>query len=207
MQPIRVLIVAPDPLARAGLATWLAADELCQIAGLADASSAEWLDAVALFQPDVVLYDGGWQGGAEWLELSDVGAPVVVLATDAKSAAEARAAGARGVVERENSAETILSALLAVTHHLSAFQPDWLPATDAPGVADAPARPLEPLTPREAVVLNLLAEGLTNKAIGHRLGISEHTVKFHVNAILDKLAAQSRAEAVMRAAKLGLLPL
>ncbi len=207
MQPIRVLIVAPDPLARAGLATWLAADELCQIAGLADASSAEWLDAVTLFQPDVILYDAGWQGGGEWLELGEVGAPVVVLAADEESATEARAAGARGVVGRENSAETILSALLAVTHHLSAFQPDWLPAPAAAAPDNNSARAFDPLTPRETDVLRLLAQGLTNKAIAHRLGISDHTVKFHVNAVLDKLGAQSRTEAAVRATKLGLLPL
>jgi DNA-binding NarL/FixJ family response regulator len=54
-------------------------------------------------------------------------------------------------------------------------------------------------------VLRLLAEGLPNKAIAHRLGISEHTVKFHVNALLGKLGAQSRTEAVVRATRLGLI--
>jgi DNA-binding NarL/FixJ family response regulator len=54
-------------------------------------------------------------------------------------------------------------------------------------------------------VLQLLAEGLPNKTIAYRLGISEHTVKFHVNAILGKLGAQSRTEAVVRATRLGLI--
>jgi DNA-binding NarL/FixJ family response regulator len=65
----------------------------------------------------------------------------------------------------------------------------------------------EELTPRETEVLQLLAEGLTNKAIADRLGISRHTVKFHVNAILTKLNAQSRTEAVVRATRSGLLAL
>jgi len=56
-------------------------------------------------------------------------------------------------------------------------------------------------------VLAQLAEGLTNKAIARRLSISEHTVKFHVNAILTKLDAQSRTDAVVRATRLGLLAL
>jgi DNA-binding NarL/FixJ family response regulator len=66
---------------------------------------------------------------------------------------------------------------------------------------------VEALTPREAEVLNLIAEGLPNKTIAIRLNISEHTVKFHVNAILTKLGAQSRTEAVVRATRLGLIAL
>jgi len=64
---------------------------------------------------------------------------------------------------------------------------------------------VEPLTPRETEVLQLLAEGLTNRRIGERLAISEHTAKFHVNAILGKLDARSRGEAIAHAARLGLL--
>jgi len=54
-------------------------------------------------------------------------------------------------------------------------------------------------------VLKLLAEGLTNKAIARRMGISEHTVKFHVGAVLGKLGAASRAEAIAIAARKGLI--
>jgi DNA-binding NarL/FixJ family response regulator len=63
----------------------------------------------------------------------------------------------------------------------------------------------EILTARENEVLQLLAEGLANKAIARRLGIRETTVKFHVNSILAKLGAQSRTEAVARAARQGLV--
>lgn len=66
---------------------------------------------------------------------------------------------------------------------------------------------VEALTPREREVLELLAEGLSNKDIGRALGISEHTAKFHVNALLGKLDAQTRTEAVVRALRLGLLHL
>jgi len=65
--------------------------------------------------------------------------------------------------------------------------------------------PGESLTSRELEVLQYLAEGLPNKAIALKLGISEHTIKFHVNAILGKLGAQSRTEAVVRASRLGLI--
>jgi len=65
----------------------------------------------------------------------------------------------------------------------------------------------EALTPREAEVLQLVAAGLPNKLIAERLGISEHTVRFHLNAIFGKLDAHSRTEAVTRAARLGVIAL
>ena len=63
----------------------------------------------------------------------------------------------------------------------------------------------EPLTPREVQVLELLAEGLANKAIAERLGISDQTVKFHVAAILGKLGVANRTEAVRVAVRRGLI--
>jgi len=66
---------------------------------------------------------------------------------------------------------------------------------------------LEPLTPREIEVLQLLAEGLPNKAIAARLGISDQTVKFHVSAICGKLGAQNRTDAVRRGVRRGLITL
>jgi DNA-binding CsgD family transcriptional regulator len=65
----------------------------------------------------------------------------------------------------------------------------------------------QPLTPREAEVLTLLAEGASNKAIARRLGISVHTAKFHVGQLLDKLDATGRTDAVAHAARLGVLHL
>jgi DNA-binding CsgD family transcriptional regulator len=76
----------------------------------------------------------------------------------------------------------------------------------APGTAHQPL-PDEDLTAREHEVLGLLADGLSNRAIAAALAISENTVKFHVASILAKLAAQTRAEAVMNAVRRGLLPL
>jgi DNA-binding NarL/FixJ family response regulator len=64
---------------------------------------------------------------------------------------------------------------------------------------------VEPLTPREMDVLEMLTEGLSNKMIAHRLSISDHTAKFHVNSILAKLNAGTRTEAVTRGIRLGLI--
>ena len=67
--------------------------------------------------------------------------------------------------------------------------------------------PVEPLTPREIQVLELLAEGLANKAIAQALGISDQTVKFHVSSISGKLGAANRTDAVRRAVRRGLIAL
>ena len=76
-------------------------------------------------------------------------------------------------------------------------------ATSSNGGTSSPA--IESLTPREHEVLALLAEGLPNKAIGHALGISDQTVKFHVAAIIGKLGATNRTDAVRRAIRRGLV--
>ena len=80
--------------------------------------------------------------------------------------------------------------------------PPWSDAVD--GLADTDARP-EPLTSREREVLALVAEGLPNKAIAATLGISDQTVKFHVAAIIGKLGAANRTDAVRLAVRRGLV--
>jgi NarL family two-component system response regulator YdfI len=80
-----------------------------------------------------------------------------------------------------------------------------LVAPDAPDVEDNGFD--EPLTPREVQVLELLAEGLPNKAIAERLHISDQTVKFHVSSISGKLGAANRTDAVRRAVRRGLITL
>ena len=111
-----------------------------------------------------------------------------------------------GLLLRDIEPEALLATVQAVARGLVVLDPELaaelLPEADEPG---AVAPPAEALTPRELEVLQLLAEGLANKAIARRLDISDHTVKFHVNAIMGKLNAQSRTEAVVRATRLGLI--
>ena len=68
-----------------------------------------------------------------------------------------------------------------------------------------PEKLVEPLTPREHEVLVLAADGLRNREIARRLGISEHTVKFHLAAVFGKLGASSRTQAVRQGLRLGLI--
>lgn len=81
-----------------------------------------------------------------------------------------------------------------------------LPPPSAPDDDDLVARQ-EALTPREIDVLDLVAEGLPNKAIAARLGISDQTVKFHLAQIMGKLGAANRTDAVRRAVRAGLVTL
>jgi DNA-binding NarL/FixJ family response regulator len=100
--------------------------------------------------------------------------------------------------------DKLLTAARAVANGLVVVEPKLASAL-LPAMDSDQFTPDEPLTPREMEVLQRLAEGLTNKAIAQELGISEHTIKFHVNAIMGKLHAQSRTEAVVRATRLGLI--
>jgi DNA-binding CsgD family transcriptional regulator len=81
------------------------------------------------------------------------------------------------------------------------------PAAPGADAFDDDRAPDEPLTPRERQVLELLAEGLPNKAIADQLGISDQTVKFHVASISGKLGAANRTDAVRRAIRRGLIAL
>ncbi len=204
MEPVPVLVVSADPLARSGLAALVAGLPDLALVGEAGPSQASRVDAGRA--PAVILWDVGGavragMAAARWAELT---APVVALAADAGQAADALRAGARSVIARSAAPEALAAAVVSTARGLVVLDPSL-----AGGFVRPPESPdgAEPLTPREREVLALLAEGLANKAIAARLGISEHTAKFHVNAILAKLGVESRAEAIVRAARLGLVVL
>ncbi len=207
---LRVLVIADDPLARAGLAMLVeqqpGLDVVARIGG-----AASLADDLAVFAPDIIVWDLGWPPDlADRLEqlasLSEDAPPVVALLPDSDAAAGAWSAGAVGLLLRDASPEQLVAALTAATQGLIVMTPD-LVDTLLPTQSATESLPDEDLTPREIEVLQLLVEGLSNRAIASRLDISEHTVKYHVNAIMSKLNAQSRTEAVVRAARLGLIAL
>jgi DNA-binding NarL/FixJ family response regulator len=198
VDPVRILLVGDDPLAREGLAARLAGR--ADVSVVAQAGTHDLLEATVA--PAAILWDLGASGGAEALPRA-ASAPVVALAATEGAAAEALRSGARAVLSRGASADAIAAAVVGAAHGLAVLDPalaaGWIrPPEDAPAGT---------LTARETEVLALLAEGLSNKAIAARLAISEHTAKFHVNAILSKLGAESRAAAIVKAARLGLVVL
>jgi NarL family two-component system response regulator YdfI len=198
----RVLVLAPSPVARAGLESLLRAAGSVEILG----SVASWAEYSGE-DPDVILAD--WENTDELsIEIPD-GSPEaawVVIADDPglSDVAEALRSGIRAVLPRRSSALQILAAIEAAASGFVVLQPG-----DLDGLLVNPHRTslAEPLTPREVEVLGMLAEGQSNKSIAYRLGISEHTVKFHVTSIMGKLNAGSRTEAVTQGIRQGLIML
>jgi DNA-binding NarL/FixJ family response regulator len=210
----RVAIVAASPFERAGLEAIVASEGLGAAGSFAE--PGELLAQLAEIEPDAVLValdPHDEEPPAEVFALAGAagGPPIAVLAADASApwAGDALRAGLRAVLPRDASAREIAGALQAVAAGLVAVHADAvealvheLPASARGGAAAHPA-----LTPRELEVLRMLAEGLGNKIISARLGISEHTVKFHIASIFAKLNAGSRTEAVTQGVRQGLIML
>jgi len=206
-----VLIVAPTAIARAKLAAVVGASKtLSPVVGAADLSLPEHVEAA---QYDVLLVDLGSERAAAWLR--NLGAepvpPAIVLLTEEARrplGAEALRAGVRAVLPRHASGEEIIAAIEAAAAGLIVIHPDTVGAFQPGPSASTRAGVVsarQPLTPREIEVLGMIAEGLGNKIIAARLGISEHTVKFHIASIFVKLNARSRTEAVTIGVRQGLL--
>ncbi len=196
--PLEVVVVAEDPLARSALSMLLTGQGM-SVATVTSGGAAG--DARA----DVAVWDLGADTRQAQERIDEMDAApqrVVALLPDATHAPAAFAAGARGLLLRETNGPSLGAALRAVAAGLVVVDP-------ALATAVVPARERAPLaaelTTRESEVLQLLSAGLSNKEIAARMKISDHTVKFHVNAILTKLGVSSRTEAVVQAAKRGLV--
>jgi len=153
---------------------------------------------------DVLLVAAESLPESDWLGLAELPIPVLILAPahDAGFVASALRAGVRGAILSDASAAEIEAAVQAVHAGLVVIAPQFV-QEPGPAAAEMP----DPLSERELEVLDLLAEGLSNKLIAHRLNISEHTVKTHVASIFGKLGASSRTEAVSQAIRRGLVML
>ena len=201
-EPVRVRVVADDPLVRETLTRSLAAEK--GIALEADAAAAH----VALFDPGPLAsgpqdHAARTRFEAVLTRVSQLGAPAVVLLHDESQARAALSRGARGAVQRSTDGPRLVAALGAVAAGLTVVDVALSRPLPAKSEDEVPVA----LTPREREVLELLAAGCSNRRIARRLAISEHTAKFHVNAILLKLDAGSRTEAVVNAARRGLVML
>jgi NarL family two-component system response regulator YdfI len=190
---------------RAGLESVVRSIPSLEFAGTVDASRL----ASSELSGDVLLIEVGDSVGHGWPVLADLPIPVVLLLDTADSALVSAAlrSGVRGAISWDATPEEIEGAVCAVNAGLVAITPaslaDLLPDDPRPFAEQL----AEPLSARELEVLDLLAEGLSNKLIAHRLSISEHTVKTHVASIFAKLGASSRTEAVSQAIRRGLIML
>ena len=197
MNPYRILIVAHDPLARAGLAALLAGQDGCTVVGQVAGDDP----ALDVYRPDALIWDLGWDPDPAALPDLDGGPPVVALLPDPTQAADAWSAGARGLLLRSAPAAHLITAMAAVCQGLGGARSGAGRGATAGPSASAGCRS-DPARNRGVAAAG---QGLSNKAIARALSISEHTVKFHINAILGKLHAQSRTEAVVHAIRLGLV--
>jgi DNA-binding NarL/FixJ family response regulator len=138
---------------------------------------------------------------------------IVILADEYQGALteEAARAGVKAILPRSSTGDEIIAAVEAAAAGLFVLSPDTMASflnANRSRVSTEPVSPaskVDALTEREIEVLGMLAEGLGNKTIAHRLGISEHTVKFHVSSVLAKLGAGSRTEAVTIGIRQGLI--
>jgi DNA-binding NarL/FixJ family response regulator len=211
---VAVAIFSADPILRRSLGQLPRDDPAVTLVGIVDHSSG-LPKLLNQNQVDVVLMDiptgaqlNKWQG----FHNNHVALMVLIGAAEAGDTVEALNAGAQAVLRRSTSPNEIVTAIRAVMCGLVVLQPEilttWLDETPlADGSLENIGSERARLTHRELEVLAAMANGASNKAIARRLGISFHTAKFHVAAILAKLNADSRTEAVTKAAQSGLVML
>jgi DNA-binding NarL/FixJ family response regulator len=193
---IRVLIAAASPIGRAGLKSLVEDSGEYVVAGTS--SAGELVELALELHPDVILWQISPDEDAAAILRSLERQNTILLTSNA--ALELIRAGAHGVLPLDASADQIGIALRTAAAGLGVFSPEHL---DTPSISGGPST----LTAREKQVLSMIAEGLANKEIAWRLGISDHTVKFHVSALLGKLGAGSRAEAISVGIRQGVIML
>jgi DNA-binding NarL/FixJ family response regulator len=230
VQEIRVLVVDDQDMIRQGIATILRYTPGIRVVGQS-ADGREAIDAARRLQPDVVLMDikmpvlGGIPATRTIVEsVPDV--HVIILTTYAEDELvfEGIKAGAQGYLLKDAGSDVLIEAIQGVMQGESRLDPKVAhevlaefqrladltsPAPTSQGAEAGADRDLmiEPLTPREQDVLELLAEGLSNREIGRRLYLSEGTVRNYVSAIIGKLQANDRTHAVIMALRRGLVSL
>ena len=204
---IRVLLADDHAVVRAGIRQFLEQAEDIQVIAEADDGEAA-KKMIADCQPDVAVLDIQMPEATgievtRWVRSHhrEVGVLILTAYDDAPYVMAVLQAGANGYVLKTASPGEIIRAVRDVYAGNSALDARIVQQMMAQ-VSSPQPRPIEKLTDREMEVLQLVAKGYTNKAIGVQLGISDRTVQGHLAHIFDKLQVSSRTEAVMRAVSL-----
>jgi two-component system, NarL family, response regulator YdfI len=206
---IRVAVVASSAVRRVGLERVVRSHAEFQLAG-SFGKVASLVSFPRSAELDVIVIESD-----SIRDLSPVltfGAAIVLLteARDARSISHLLRSGVRAILSRESDPDDILSAIYAAHGGLvllSTPTAEGLAALYSDEPLEVEDEFSEGITSRETEVLRMLAEGLVNRDIAARLGISEHTVKSHISSILDKLGASTRTEAVTLGIRRGLIPI
>ncbi len=197
-RPLRIVVAAADRFARVGLTTLLDRFDDLHVIGAVEIDE-RMASKVRVMNPDVILVDAASAPPA-----LDVDVPILMLVASPRDSARAFEAGAGAVLLRTAAPDKLHAALHALANDLVAADPEIAAALFERRRRNA-GEIATPLTHRELEVMQHLAAGRANREIAALLRITEHTVKFHVNSILAKLGAGSRTEAVVRAARLGIV--
>jgi NarL family two-component system response regulator YdfI len=159
---------------------------------------------------DVIVIDSGSVHDVLREPISDATIVLLTEVSHAPSISRLLRSGVRAILARDSDPDDVLTAIYAAYDGLvllSTPTAESLAAMHGDQPLEDEDEFSEEITPRETDVLRMLAEGLVNKDIATRLGISEHTVKFHISSILDKLGASTRTEAVTLGIRRGLIPI
>jgi NarL family two-component system response regulator YdfI len=213
-QRIRVLVSANSAVSRAGLESIVRNSELLKLSGsFADAILVG--SQIRELQPDVLLVELN-SDGLDFIErsfpLGSIDSPIAIVALidhpEGSWSARALHRGVKAILPRNASSAEIRWAIQTAKSDLFLLDQETVQKLISRFGSESRSERvefLEELTEREIEVLRKLAEGLGNKQIASSLGISEHTVKFHISSILDKLGASSRTEAVTIGIRMGLV--
>jgi DNA-binding NarL/FixJ family response regulator len=207
--PIRVLIADDHAVVRQGLRTFLESDRGLEIVGEAR-NGTEALHQAHRLRPHVILMDllmpemdGFAATEAVRRELPEIEVLALTSVLEDAAVVGAIRAGAIGYLLKDAEAEELRSAIRAAAAGRVQLAPEA--AARLLREVRAPEGP-EKLSERETEVLRLVARGYANKNIARELGITERTVKAHVGAVLSKLHLESRTQAALYAARIGLVP-
>ncbi len=208
---IRVLVIATSSVVRAGLSAMLTTDPNLTVVGSTSSLNALATEITEL-KPDVVLLDLSSNPlDLEWEQQYPVAIIVIVDEIKHIDLEAALRAGVRGILLDVCTESEMIAAVEAVASGLVVLHPDTveylLPLQESSVREKVLANPVQALTGREIEVLEMLGSGLGNKAIAKSLNISEHTVKFHLSSIFQKLGVSTRTEAVSVGVRLGLIML
>tara|TARA_R110002096_G_scaffold333175_2_gene527202 strand:- start:141 stop:806 length:666 start_codon:yes stop_codon:yes gene_type:complete len=210
---LRVLIIDDHTLFRDGLQGLLERHNIDVVGSLGD--GLEGIRLAQELKPDIILLDMRMPGLSgldvlKQLQQNNFEAPIAMLTTsnDERDLVEALRNGAKGYLLKDMDPDDVVAALREIVKGETVVAPNLTQilarVVKGEPILESEPSPIDDLTPREAEILSLLAEGQSNKVIARNLGISDGTVKLHVKAILRKLNIHSRVEAAVIAVEQGL---
>ena len=206
---IRIAVAATSAVRRAGLESIIRGHAEFHLAG-SFAAVANLVSFARSNELDVIVVDTDSIRDLLLQPTPDAAIVLLTEVTEARSISRLLRSGVRAILPRESDPDEVLSAIYASYDGLvllSTPTAESLAALFGDQPPEVEAELSEEITSRETDVLRMLAQGLVNKDIAARLGISEHTVKFHISSILDKLGASTRTEAVTLGIRRGLIPI